>query len=160
MVGRVSRPVRESFIAIIADSSTHGNVADAASVRVPEHVARESEISQTMLAIFLSSRFLGPFVQKRIGTEAHKDRDGSEQCIRRCQIGCSDGPGDPSYGTDFSESQVRMPFDKCRRFSAWAKAILCDPSMTPSVTSSPRRAGRQCMNFEWAGAACTSFSFT
>jgi hypothetical protein len=42
--------------------------------------------------------------------------------------------------------QARMPFWACRRFSASSNTTDCGPSMTSSVTSSPRWAGRQCMN--------------
>ena len=40
----------------------------------------------------------------------------------------------------------RMAFCMCRRFSASSNTTDCGPSMTSSVTSSPRCAGRQCMN--------------
>src|SRR6185312_4886193 len=42
--------------------------------------------------------------------------------------------------------QARRPFWACSRFSASSKTTDCGPSMTSSVTSSPRCAGRQCMN--------------
>ena len=42
--------------------------------------------------------------------------------------------------------QARMPFWACRRFSASSNTTDCGPSITSSVTSSPRCAGRQCMN--------------
>ena len=42
--------------------------------------------------------------------------------------------------------QARMPFCACRRFSASSQTTEWGPSMTASVTSSPRCAGRQCMN--------------
>ena len=43
-------------------------------------------------------------------------------------------------------SQTRMPFCTCIRLAACATTTLCGPSITSSVTSSPRRAGKQCMN--------------
>ena len=39
-----------------------------------------------------------------------------------------------------------MPFWACSRFSASSNTTDCGPSITSSVTSSPRCAGRQCMN--------------
>ena len=44
-----------------------------------------------------------------------------------------------------SKHQARMPFCACRRFSASSNTTDCGPSITSSVTSSPRCAGRQCM---------------
>ena len=41
--------------------------------------------------------------------------------------------------------QASRPFWTCMRLAASATTTLCGPSITPSVTSSPRRAGRQCM---------------
>ncbi len=41
--------------------------------------------------------------------------------------------------------QASTPFCACRRFSASSHTADCGPSMTSSVTSSPRWAGRQCM---------------
>ena len=41
--------------------------------------------------------------------------------------------------------QASTPFCACRRFSASSKTTDCGPSITSSVTSSPRWAGRQCM---------------
>ncbi len=45
----------------------------------------------------------------------------------------------------FARHQLRMPFCACRRFSASSNTTECGPSITSSVTSSPRCAGRQCM---------------
>ena len=42
--------------------------------------------------------------------------------------------------------QVKMPFCACTRFSASSNTTDCGPSITSSVTSSPRWTGRQCMN--------------
>ncbi len=42
--------------------------------------------------------------------------------------------------------QARMPFWACRRFSASSNTTDWGPSITSAVTSSPRWAGRQCMN--------------
>jgi len=41
--------------------------------------------------------------------------------------------------------QARIPFCMCMRLAACCKTTLCGPSITSSVTSSPRWAGRQCM---------------
>src|SRR5581483_4673776 len=46
------------------------------------------------------------------------------------------------------------------RFSAWSKTTDWGPSMTASVISSPRCAGRQCMTRASAGAIASSDSFT
>ena len=43
------------------------------------------------------------------------------------------------------KSQARMPFCTCMRLAACWTTTLCGPSITSSVTSSPRWAGRQCM---------------
>ena len=43
-------------------------------------------------------------------------------------------------------SQAINPFCTCMRLAACVTTTLCGPSITSSVTSSPRRAGRQCMN--------------
>ena len=42
--------------------------------------------------------------------------------------------------------QASRPFWACRRFSASSNTTDCGPSITSSVTSWPRWAGRQCMN--------------
>ena len=52
-----------------------------------------------------------------------------------------------------SRHQARMPFWACRRFSASSNTTDCGPSITSSVTSSPRWAGRQCMKSA-SGLAC------
>ena len=44
------------------------------------------------------------------------------------------------------KTQQRIAFCMCKRFSASSRTTDCGPSMTSSVTSSPRWAGRQCMN--------------
>ena len=44
-----------------------------------------------------------------------------------------------------SRHQARIAFCACSRFSASSKTTECGPSITASVTSSPRWAGRQCM---------------
>ena len=49
--------------------------------------------------------------------------------------------------------QARIPFWACRRFSASSNTTDCGPSITSSVTSSPRWAGRQCMNSALGEAA-------
>ncbi len=47
--------------------------------------------------------------------------------------------------SSYSNTQRRMAFCACIRFSAWSKITDCGPSATSSVISSPRWAGRQCM---------------
>ncbi len=48
----------------------------------------------------------------------------------------------------------------CRRFSAWSKTAEAVPSMTESVTSSPRWAGRQCRKHTSGLAWASSSSLT
>ena len=49
--------------------------------------------------------------------------------------------------------QASTAFCACSRFSASSNTTECGPSITSSVTSSPRCAGRQCMNSA-SGFAC------
>src|SRR3954464_255731 len=65
----------------------------------------------------------------------------------------------PRYFTA-SKHQARMPFCACRRFSASSNTTDCGPSITTSVTSSPRWAGRQCMNSASGLASDISFELT
>ena len=50
------------------------------------------------------------------------------------------------------------PFWKCSRFSACGKTSDCLLSMTPSLISKPRYAGRQCSTIAFFGASAMSFS--
>ena len=50
-------------------------------------------------------------------------------------------------------SQTSNPFARCFRFSACSKTMLCLLSRTSSVTSRPRLAGRQCINWQLFAAA-------
>ena len=59
-----------------------------------------------------------------------------------------------------SRHHAKMPFWACRRFSASSNTIDCGPSITSSVTSSPRWAGRQCMNTASGFARAISRAFT
>ena len=56
--------------------------------------------------------------------------------------------------------QARMPFCTCSRFSASSKTTDCGPSITSSVTSSPRWAGKQCMKIASLPAQAISFALT
>ena len=56
--------------------------------------------------------------------------------------------------------QVMMPFCTCRRFSASSKTTEREPSITSSLTSSPRWAGRQCMKSASGAARAISAAFT
>ena len=63
----------------------------------------------------------------------------------RRRSGC---PLPPAAGADGAHglapiSQASAPRAVCIRFSAWSQTALCGPSITPALTSSPRRAGRQ-----------------
>ena len=49
---------------------------------------------------------------------------------------------------------------ECLRFSASSQQMDCAPSMTSSVTSSPREAGSQCMNLASGAAIAMSSSVT
>jgi hypothetical protein len=51
-------------------------------------------------------------------------------------------------------------FCACRRFSASSNTTDCGPSITSSVTSSPRCAGRQCMKIAPGLARAISCLFT
>ena len=56
--------------------------------------------------------------------------------------------------------QAITPFCAWRRFSASSKTTDCGPSMTSSVTSSPRWAGRQCMKMASLAAAAMRRALT
>ena len=56
--------------------------------------------------------------------------------------------------------KARMPFWACRRFSASSKTTDAGPSITSSVTSSPRWAGRQCMKSASSAALAISRALT
>src|SRR5271165_6368466 len=56
--------------------------------------------------------------------------------------------------------QAKMPFWACNRFSASSNTTDCGPSITSSVTSSPRCAGRQCMNNAFGLASDMSRALT
>jgi hypothetical protein len=73
--------------------------------------------------------------------------------VRRWSVG-SHEPA--SY---FASSQARRPFCTCILLAASSTTRLCGPSMTSSVTSSPRRAGRQCMK-KACGQWCMRAAFT
>src|SRR6185503_1233650 len=49
--------------------------------------------------------------------------------------------------------QARIAFCTCSRFSASSHTADCRPSITSSVTSSPRCAGRQCRKMAFASAS-------
>ena len=74
------------------------------------------------------------------------------------EVVAATGPGDPVR--THSRHQARMPFCACRRFSASSNTTERGPSMTPSVTSSPRWAGRQCMKIASGPAAAIRRSST
>ena len=59
-----------------------------------------------------------------------------------------------------SKHQSNNPFCACRRFSAWSHTAERGPSITASVTSSPRCAGRQCRNSASGAALSISASST
>ncbi len=61
------------------------------------------------------------------------------------------------YSTNNSSSSA---FWLCRRFSASSHTTLCGPSITAAATSSPRCAGRQCMNKASGCAAAMTASVT
>ena len=61
----------------------------------------------------------------------------------------------------YSPKHQRMiAFWACRRFSASSNITDCGPSITSDVTSSPRCAGRQCMNRASSPASAISAAFT
>ena len=66
--------------------------------------------------------------------------------------------GSASYAAP--SSQTMIAFCTCRRFSAWSKTTERGPSITSSVISSPRWAGRQCITSTSGLARCTSGAFT
>src|SRR5262245_62772467 len=59
-----------------------------------------------------------------------------------------------------SKHQAKMPFCAWRRFSASSNTTDCGPSITSSVTSSPRWAGRQCMKIASGLASDISLALT
>jgi len=75
---------------------------------------------------------------------------GSERCVT--------GQADHANHR-WPRSQASRPFCTCIRLAASSTTTLCGPSITSSVTSSPRRAGRQCMN-RASGQCRISAAFT
>lgn len=66
---------------------------------------------------------------------------------------CRGRPGLSGLQLCWPRSQARSPFWTCIRLAACSTTTLQLPSITSSVTSSPRRAGRQCMkraSGQWA----------
>ncbi|MNE11882.1 hypothetical protein D3C80_1046580 [compost metagenome] len=78
---------------------------------------------------------------------------------RWCRLQANSRPG-PVPAQIAPKHQARMDFWAWRRFSASSKTTDCGPSITASVTSSPRWAGRQCMNSASALACFISASLT
>src|SRR5207249_6060030 len=68
--------------------------------------------------------------------------------------GFSRGPQTPA------RNRARIAFCAWSRFSAWSKTIDCGPSITSSVISRPRCAGRQCITRASGFARSRSFAFT
>src|SRR5690606_7785872 len=66
-----------------------------------------------------------------------------------------DGHAHSATPSRFASSHTSRAFCACSRFSASSQTALCGPSMTSSVISSPRCAGRQCSTTT-SGAACSS----
>src|SRR6185437_12739369 len=60
----------------------------------------------------------------------------------------------------YPKHHVSTAFCACRRFSASSKTTLCGPSITSSLTSSPRWAGRQCMKMASLAARAIRRSLT
>jgi len=56
-------------------------------------------------------------------------------------------------------AQSSTPFWACSRFSASSKTTLCGPSITSSVISSPRWAGRQCITSASGAAPFSNRAF-
>src|SRR4051812_40502262 len=68
--------------------------------------------------------------------------------------------GDDEVHATLSKHHARKPFWACRRFSASSNTTDCGPSITSVVTSSPRCAGRQCMNSASGFASAISLVLT
>src|SRR5665213_2426393 len=85
-------------------------------------------------------------IPRRMGPGVRRDDDVVVQTPKR-------------YATA-SKHHARMPFCACRRFSAASNATDCGPAITSSVTSSPRWAGRQCMNSASGFANAISLALT
>src|SRR5205823_1661791 len=66
----------------------------------------------------------------------------------------------PAGGAGCASSQVSSAFCAGNRFSAWSNTALCGPSITSSVISSPRWAGRQCSTMAPGAAAPSSLALT
>ena len=102
-------------------------------------------------------------VQDRVerGAEPHDaaadvqslDREGQDEIVHPFEADGRHASGAPMH-------QARMPFCACRRFSASSNTTERGPSMTSSVTSSPRWAGRQCMKTASWPAAAISLALT
>jgi hypothetical protein len=68
--------------------------------------------------------------------------------------------GDRVCYSSAPKHHAKMPFCACRRFSASSNTTDCGPSITSSVTSCPRCAGRQCMKIASRAAFAISRAFT
>ena len=66
------------------------------------------------------------------------------------------GAGHGRSGQSLSMSQSRSAFCVCSRFSAWSHTTECGPSITSSVISWPRCAGRQCSTMQSGFARSTA----
>ena len=70
-------------------------------------------------------------------------------------------PGTPnSYFWGANSNIINNAFWAWSLFSAWSKTADCSDSITWSVTSSPRNAGRQCMKMAFGAAKAISSEFT
>ena len=90
------------------------------------------------------------------GDEAEPPPEAAHNRPQRADpiYGFSRGPQTPA------RNRARIAFCAWSRFSAWSMTIDCGPSMTSSVISRPRCAGRQCMTMASDFARSRSFAFT
>ena len=72
----------------------------------------------------------------------------------------STSPQGGGEGPDHPKHHFNIAFCAWRRFSASSQTTDCGPSITSSVTSSPRCAGRQCMKIASFAARDISCAFT
>jgi NAD(P)-dependent dehydrogenase (short-subunit alcohol dehydrogenase family) len=102
------------------------------------------ELSPAAWRQVVEVNLIAPFLTCRARGAGHdRQRLGPH---RQHRLGGRQG-GQPQRQADAAEQQVfHQAFCTCMRFSASSQTTDCGPSMTSASTSSPRCAGRQCMN--------------
>ena len=122
-----------------------------------------------------------PYIAKRnVAVARVSSRAGSASPPTYPQINCVAAPAAPDVGPEadaagrrpaphlvnittrhrFASNMSNSAFCACNRFSAWSNTADAADSITASVTSSPRDAGRQCMKIVSSRAFAINASFT